>query len=133
MLITRTVISASRCGQVNPAISIRPSTHLRHQVCKRHMAAVVQDVPHLERTANDARQRDLHHAKISHVEQVNKTIRTIRLSLSKAGVGIAFTPLQVLVLLRVIPCWTNALQISCSAELLSLPHRPYLNIVMTTI
>lgn len=54
----------------------------------RNMATVREDsIPHVVRTAADRRQRDMFSATIGRIEQVNSTIRLLRLYLDDDQVG----------------------------------------------
>lgn len=50
------------------------------------MATVNDSIPHVVRTAEDPRQQGVWTARLSRIEQVNPTIRLLRLSLPKDGV-----------------------------------------------
>lgn len=60
-------------------MSIRPIS--------RRMAAISKSIPHLVRTARDARQEGLYNARISQVEQINPSVRLIKLELPSTSVG----------------------------------------------
>lgn len=51
------------------------------------MATVKDSIPHVVRTAHEPRQDGMWTATLSKIEQINSTIRLLRLSLPKDGVG----------------------------------------------
>jgi hypothetical protein len=53
------------------------------------MASVNDSVPHVVRTAHEPRQAGMWQATLSKIDQVNSTIRLLRLSLLKDQVGYA--------------------------------------------
>jgi hypothetical protein len=54
--------------------------------CKRTMATVKDSIPHVIRTADDPRQSGVWPARLSKIDQINSSIRVLRLSLPKDGV-----------------------------------------------
>lgn len=57
---------------------------------RRTMASVREDnIPHVVRTAADQRQKDMYSATIGRIEQVNSTIRLLRLYLDNDQVGLS--------------------------------------------
>ena len=51
------------------------------------MAAISNSIPHIVRTAKDPRQEGLLDARVSQVEEVNSSVRLIKLELPSTGVG----------------------------------------------
>ena len=83
------VLSSSHTiGQTR--IVVTRFTHLTDtaRVPRRTMASVREDnIPHVVRTAADQRQKDMYSATIGRIEQVNSTIRLLRLYLDNDQVG----------------------------------------------
>ena len=61
-------------------------SHITHKVSTRPMATVKDSIPHVVRTAHERRHSGSWVATLSKIEQVNSTIRLLRLSLPKEGV-----------------------------------------------
>lgn len=61
---------------------------------RRAMASVADSIPHTVRTAKDPRQNDIYDVSLARVDQVNSTIRLLRLALRRDGVCDAYLLLQ---------------------------------------
>lgn len=74
------------CAAFTSSLTRISTIPLARRTGSRKMATVKDSIPHIVRTAHEPRQQGMWTATLSKIEQVNSTIRLLRLSLPKDGV-----------------------------------------------
>ena len=94
ILMRRSFITCSKA--LNSSCCTAYITSVRFRISARKMATVKDSIPHVVRTAKDERQRTMYSASIGRIEQVNSTIRLLRLYLDNEQVGRVSTAIHLL-------------------------------------